>query len=208
MQYSEPGLDCAAMNPLDIHPELKPERLSSLANLIRKARHSAVQSYEPAKGDVAWSLGCVAYARSIHAITLAAEASGGWLKVIESGLHFVFAVGGVPLRFYRGEPENPPGTSLWRRFPEIEAQQLAFDFAHRKIDGVLRLAVATNEQGEASSVTLVQLEESGEVIDSWIIPFGEDFGEGEVTPLYEPKEPVDVGPASVEVRRDAASREE
>lgn len=175
-----------------------------VASLIREARQSAVICYEPEKGDVAWSLGCVAYVRSIRAIAEAAQEHEEWLRVIEPGLHFVFAVGGVPLRFYRGEPGTPPVKSLRRHFPEIEAQQLAFGFHPRKADGVLRLAVATNERGEASSVTLVLVDQAGKPIDSWRIP----FGEGVVTRLYEPKEAVDVGPPSVGVRRDAASGEE
>jgi hypothetical protein len=192
------------MKPEELHPGLTRERLMLVAGLIREARHSAVQSYQPENGDLPWSLGCVAYVRSIYAIARAAEEREDWLKVIESGLHFVFAVGGVPLRFYRGEPESPPGTSLRCRYPEIEALQLAFGFVRRKIDGVLRLAVTIDEQGEASSVTLVQVDEAGEPIDSWRIP----FAEGEVRRLYEPKKPVDVGPPSVGVRKDVASKED
>jgi len=191
------------MKPWNIHPGLTVERLQTVGNVIRSARHSAVTSYEPEKGDDPWSLGCVAYARTRSAISKATE-KYEWLKVVEAGLHFVFSVGGVPLRFYHGDSESPPDRSLRRNFPEIKAQQLALEFIKVPLtSGIFRIAVETDERGEATSLTLVLVDAVGEPQDSWPIP-----ATAEILPLYEPKPSVDVGPPTVRVRRDDAASEE
>src|SRR5690349_13440733 len=119
------------LQPWDVHPGLTAERLSHVARTIRQVRAETLALHDPANGDSAWSLGCRAYSRTCHGIRKSSEdpACSDWLSIVDqTGLHFVFAIGGVPLRFYKtedAEEEIAPRT-LRRFFPELRAQQLAF----------------------------------------------------------------------------------
>ena len=152
--------------PWEIHPALTAERLAFLGRLIRSVRAGAVDGHEEDKGDTAWGLGCKAHERTLFAITSAASGiAADWLTVIEPGLHFVFGIGPVPVRFYRGEPESPPTKSLKRNYPEIAAQsQMAFSVpgfdapaSAPTRDYVWRIAIETDADGLASRVVLVEV---------------------------------------------------
>src|SRR5260370_960234 len=67
--------------PWKVRPSLTEERLSIVAALLAKGRHSAVMSHSPSEGDDAWTLGTVAYRRSCYAIETGAE-KYGWLKIM------------------------------------------------------------------------------------------------------------------------------
>lgn len=172
-------------------PALTDARLRVLAEMIQDVRHLAVLTHEPHLGDDAWVLGVRAYKRTCYAIAKAAIGDHKeWLSVIENEirervreemapevlnpeLHFVFAVGGVPLRFYRGLADEPTNKSLKRQYPEIHAQQLLMEYVPEPVfDRVLRLAVETDELGEVSRVVLVQLDEKGNPYRPWEIPLG------------------------------------
>jgi hypothetical protein len=143
--------------PWFTYPSLTDERLGIIGRLLADVRHEAVILHESSKGDSNWSLGCRIYSRSCYAIVKASE-QYDWLTVVEdTGLHFVFGIG-VPLRFYKGEPEKTPARSLRRNFPEIHAHQLAlFGQQPERADDILRIAVESDEHGEAERMTLVQL---------------------------------------------------
>jgi len=153
--------------PWDIHPALAPERLAFVARLMRAVRAEAVDGHEAEKGDTAWGLGCRAHERTLFAITNAASGiASDWLSVIEPGLHFVFGIGTVPVRFYRGEAESPPTRSLKRNYPEIAAQrQMAFTLpgfaaptrAEDDKEYVWRIAIETDVDGCVSRIVLVEV---------------------------------------------------
>ena len=170
--------------PWEIAPPLTEERLAFIAYLLAKTRHMAVLSHEPSKGDSNWGLGCRVYERSCRAIEKAAE-ERDWLAVLEPQLHFVFLVGGLPLRFGRGDHEDPNPRLLKRRPSEERAQQLAFE--HLDYPGP---AQASEEQGrlefgslldwrwrviveidgvtlEASQIALIQATPGGFVQNWW-----------------------------------------
>ena len=163
----------AMKKPWQIHPDLLPERLSTVAGLIASVRSVCVDEHRPEAGDGAWGLGCRVYERTIRAL---ANASGGhdWLEVVEwAGLQFVFAIGAVPFKFYRGEHDDTADPRRLRQsHPELYAQQRAFDFVPEPdVEPVLRIVVETNDDGRASSIFLVQLDSEGEPHNPWEIPF-------------------------------------
>jgi hypothetical protein len=155
--------------PWEIYPALTPERLAFVGRLMRSVRAEAADSHEPDKGDTAWGLGTRGHERTIFAITNAAAGiASDWLTVIEPGLHFVFGIGGVPIRFYRGEADSPPTKSLKRNYPEIAAQrQTAFIFpgfeaparAKDAKEYLLRFAIETDIDGRADRIVLVEVAE-------------------------------------------------
>lgn len=67
--------------PWEKYPGLSPEKLSTVADLLKQGRHLAVLSHEPDKGDNAWTLGCLAYRRTCYLIEQS-QAAHDWLRVI------------------------------------------------------------------------------------------------------------------------------
>ena len=102
--------------------------------------------HEPDEGDGPWSLGCRAYERICFAIRKASSIYN-WLKILneKSSLAFSFAVGNVPFRFYRGNPEEPPSHYQSKSYGEVHHIQLCLELELggelMSLDGVLRLAV-------------------------------------------------------------------
>lgn len=66
--------------PSDIHPELTQDRIRHVVALIDKARREALEHFEPAKGELARSLGLRVLERMSH-ILLAESISHRWLTV-------------------------------------------------------------------------------------------------------------------------------
>lgn len=174
--------------PWEVHPDLTQDRLEFLARIIRSVRADALEAHEPDKGDTAWGLGSRAHERTLFAIANAgAGIASDWLRVIEPGLHFVFAIGAVPIRFYRGEADHPPSRSLRRNYPEIQAAQTSmFAFpgfassATAAAHGyVWRLAIETDVEGMVDRVVLVEVAEDLSTRNPYEIP---NTGVGYVAP--------------------------
>ena len=179
------------------YPDLTKDRLSVIATIIRDVRHGCVLLHEPAKGDGPWGLGCRAYERTCAAIRKAVIRYD-WLRILPetSSLGFSFAVGNVPFRFYRGDPDELPYHYQLKSYGEIHHLQLllALDTGFQEIDGALRFAVETDGSQEVSSVTLVEVDRGGNPRDSYQIPF--DEGESNVVTIETP--PVDLPPVTAE----------
>ena len=161
-----------ARRPWDLHPALTAGRLGVLARLLAAARRDALARAAWALGDDAWSVGCRAYAFARNRI--ARVAGGGlhpWLRVLDDSHHFVFLIEGVPVRFYRGDAEEPTRRTLQQQ--ETEARQLALALGDADAAGGLmfRLAVETGEDGAATRVVFLALRgEEGRVECFWPVP--------------------------------------
>lgn len=170
--------------PWTKYPPLTRERLSILAAIIREVRGDAVLLHDPAAGDNEWCLGCRVYARTCSALEQAAERFE-WLTILpeaEKPLRFTFAIGSIPIRFYRGLPTDPPGNYISRSYVEIHQQQLAFQIdGIRLVDQILRIAVEIDGEREVSGIFLVEMDNQGEVTETYQIPFAAEAGN--VTPL-------------------------
>lgn len=96
------------MLPWEYSPELTGERLLKVAQLLALGRGDAVDRFDPTIGDDNWTLGVCAYNYGCFQIARAAGTTGyEWLGVIDPGKHFQFSIGGVPMRFWRGDPAEP-----------------------------------------------------------------------------------------------------
>jgi hypothetical protein len=166
-----------SFEPWRKYPDLTRDRLSVIATIIRNVRHGCIMLHEPDEGDGPWSLGCRAYERIGFAIRKA-TIKYNWLKTLpeKSALAFSFAIGNVPFRFYRGNPEEPPYHYQAKSYGENHHIQLclALDLGGdiTALDGVLRLAVEISDL-EVSTVTLVEVDSDGKPLDAYIIPFDE-----------------------------------
>lgn len=117
-------LPMLAMYPWDRHPDLSQERLVRLARELVRVREDALLVHEPDKGDGPWGYGCRALERQIDVVKKLAEQEN-WLTVLEDRRHFVFQIGKVPVRFYKGRASKPKISSLQQQNPELQAQQKA-----------------------------------------------------------------------------------
>lgn len=159
-------------NPWIDYEQLTQDRLSIVAQIIRQARRDTLILYDPLGGDNSWSHGCRAYVRSIFALIGAAK-QYPWLTVVPEveRLRSTFAIGGIPFRFYRGVAEEPPSNYLATTFGEVRQLQWALKIdGLRPIDRVLRVAVETDARGETTDITLVEVDEAGNVTNSYLIP--------------------------------------
>lgn len=161
--------------PWSKYPDLTKERLSVVADIIRKVRHEAVLSHEPEKGDTNWGLGCRTYERTCSAFRAEAPKYADWFAILPEtrALQFSFAIGAVPFRFYRGTPNDPPDRYTICSYGELHHQQwcLALE-GLRPPDNVLRLAIETNPMTlEVTVVSVVEVDTAGNPIASYLIPF-------------------------------------
>lgn len=180
--------------PWDFHRDLSRERLVELANLVANARDAAVRRHDPSIGDDTWVLGCRAFRACCYAIsTRAASGEAGWLAVTDASRHFMFRVGLIPLRFYRGDPEDPTHRTKGQSFPEL--QQLSLVFPGEDMRAlVCRLAVETDLEGRAAGIYCVGTR-GEDVVFNWRIPF-EKFGAA-IAELKPPTGGIDLPPPEV-----------
>jgi hypothetical protein len=190
------------------YPDLTQQRLTTLANEIRKVRSECVALHNPLEGDGDWSLGCRVYQRTFFAIRELSK-TVDWLTINRElkSLQFSFSVGSAPLRFYKGDPEDPPSRYLFQSDGEREHIQMCFEFEGMpSANTILRLAVDVDgATHQANSVTLVEIDEYKEVIGVYRIPFDEAQGVN-VAQMQAP--PVNLPPAVAEPLKKEISEEE
>lgn len=82
----------------------------------------------------------------------------------------------MPVRFYRGDAEDPSKRAL--RQQESEAEQLALALGSDGADGIMfRFAVETEPDGAVRRIVFLALrDEAGRVECFWPIPLGEGLG--------------------------------
>lgn len=160
----------SARLPWELHPALSEERLRVCARLLANARRDALAMASYELGDDAWSVGCRAYAFGRHRLARAASAGEyNWLGVLDESNAFVFLIEEVPVRFYRGQADEPTARMLRRHAEEAEQLSLALGDAAEGL--VFRLAVETGEGGRVERVVFLALRgEAGEATCVWPVP--------------------------------------
>jgi hypothetical protein len=182
------------------YPSLTTDRLSAIANIIRRVRSETVALHDAAGGDGEWSLGCRVYSRTCHAIRAAVK-DHAWLTILHEAenLRFSFSIGTVPFRFYTGRADDPPERYLMSTYGELHHLQttLAID-GLRPLDRILRLAVETDSMREVADVILVEMDSAGNVMDTYTVPFG--IEQTNVTSLQ--AKPIDLPSPTLEPLND------
>ena len=164
-------MDINNFRPWNTYSPLTAERLSIVADRLRRARNGTLKLYDPIGGDTPWSHGCRAHVRQIKAVLEGAK-EYDWLTILpdEEALRFTFAIGGVPIRFYRGTADEMPEHHLHRTFAEIRQLQLVLIPEARKTAKVLRMAIELDAEGNASEISLVELDIFGKPLNTYSIP--------------------------------------
>lgn len=156
------------MKPWDYDTELTAERLGKIAQLLAWGRHDAVDRHDPDVGGNAWTRGVCAYQYGCFRIAAVAGSAGyEWLGVIDPGKRFQFSVGGRPLRFWRGDPNEPND----RVSCPTQREQLLLDLGDDASAGlVMRIGVTTDGDGDFLEAAFVALR--GDVPETvWPIPY-------------------------------------
>ena len=92
------------------------------------------------------------------------------------GKRFVFSVGAVPVRFYRGSVNRPPERTLAHSAPELTQLALAFDDIETPYAQLhWRFAIETGPLGEPTAVIFAGLaREDRAVVCHWELAFDAD----------------------------------
>lgn len=157
------------MLPWDYHSAFTSERLVALAQLLSVGRALAVERHDTSIGDDNWTLGVCAYKYCCFQISEnAGKSNFEWLEVIDSSHHFQFSIGGVPVRFWRGDPANPSDKIAG----PTAYEQLLFDFGPEVVgDGVLyRIGITADLDGGFLGANFVTLR-GGQPEAIWPIPY-------------------------------------
>ncbi len=199
------AMDHNDWTPWIYYPQLTQERLSTVASIIRRARRDTLILYDPLGGDNSWSHGCRAYVRSVFALKEASK-THSWLSVLPEPepLRATFAMAGIPFRFYHGLSDDPPTRYLSTTFLEVSQRQMVFQAGFegllRPLDKVFRIAVETDAQGETKEICWVEVDNAGNVTNSYVIPpIPEKLN---VTPAQ--PAPIELPPPTVEALRTEA----
>lgn len=156
--------------PWDIHPDLTAERLTPVASWIARGRNDALDRYDPSIGDNAWTLGTRAYAYGKFRIEEAARSRRyPWLAILNPTNQFIFQIGAVPVRFYRGPAEEPTARTMRQSYPELKQLSLMLDTGFSWPDMIFRFAVETGDLGEILRIVFVGV--IGQSVDlCWEVP--------------------------------------
>lgn len=167
--------------PWDYHTDLTAERLLAVARLIVEGRHDAVERFDEEAGDNGWTLGCRAFQFGRARILRAAGSDEyPWLGVIDRSLHLIFTIGGVPIRIYRGDGDEPTDRTLRQSFGELQQRAFSFDEHDDGRDLAYRFAIETDIDGSVTRVKFVGLR-GASVILNWDVPLElEAIGAGTV----------------------------
>jgi hypothetical protein len=170
--------------PWDHHTHLTHERIVSVAGLIAQGRNDALIRHDETIGDDGWTLGCRAFQFARFQISRAAQIEGfDWLTIMDPSKQFIFKIGDVPVRFYKGEADEPSDRTLRQTFSELT--QLAFTFGGEE-GGTLayRFAVETDFDGGITSIKFVGLRGESPVF-VWEAPYAEAVSLPTATPATE-----------------------
>jgi hypothetical protein len=171
-------------NPWDYHPHLQREAIIAVAGLIAQGRSDALIRHDETIGDDGWTLGCKAFQYARFQILKAAETEGfAWLSIMDSSKQFIFKIGEVPVRFYRGEADEPSDRTLRQTFSELN--QLSFVFGNESGAGLAyRFAIETDFDGAITSIKFVGLRGESPVF-CWDVPYMEAVSLPAATPATE-----------------------
>lgn len=170
------------MTPWEHHSALARDHLITIGKLIERGRNHALDRFDPSIGCTPWTVGCEAFAFQKFEIESAAL-DLDWLEIIDPTMQFIFSVGGVPVRFYRGEPDDPTARTLKQSFSELKQLSLfgADELVKLTAEPAYRFAIETDVDGALTAITFVVLAGETPVL-TWQVPLDEPVTK--ISPLW------------------------
>jgi hypothetical protein len=189
-----------AWKPWTTYEDLTLDRLIVVAEILRKVRDDAANDHLPQKGEGQLTLGVGAWERSKFALCEARQ-QHTWLRVAhgegKGATHFIFQIGVFGVRFYHGDPNDPPLNYRKLTYEEKGASQGALQLGQLPDGNALRFAVVTGKDNKTTAVHLVEFhEDSQETLRTFAIPL---TTADKVTPFVTQKEGVELAPPNVEI---------
>jgi hypothetical protein len=159
------------MTPWEHHSDLQRERLIEVGRLIHQGRNDALDRQDARVGSIPWTVGCEAFAFGMHQISEAAP-DLDWLEVIQPGMQFVFRIGEVPVRFYKGAPDEPNKRTLRQTYSELNQLSLFGLDEITSSERIYRFAIETDFDGAVAAISFVVLDGETPVL-TWNVPLDE-----------------------------------
>lgn len=194
--------------PSDVYKAFTWPRLIALAKILFDTREWVANDARPDRGDGLCGIGFRAWEQSKFFVSKAAATElSDWLSIADAGSEFKFRLDMMPIRFCRGDSEQPlPPNYATADARERAETELAFDLCGQPaFNGVFRFLVEADRRGAPLAVYLVQANEQGETVRMWRIPREGDAGG--VAPIVVPQTPVVLPALTVETLEEAAERE-
>lgn len=158
------------MKPWDYHSDLSEQRLTQIGLIIAEERNMVFDLRKENRDD-GWSLGCRAFTWCRNAISReASNGSTSWLTVLDSSMRFIFRIGDVPIRFFRGDADKPIKKTLASAYLEGEQFTLKFPGENRAFQLIWRFVVETDATGELFRVVFVGATPDGIPECQWVVP--------------------------------------
>lgn len=159
--------------PWEFHPDLLADRLAVIARALLQARNAVLDRREPDNGDDPYATGTRAYSWQCHAIRdLVFSEVYPWLSLINGNQEFIFRIGAIPVRFYRGSHDRPHSRTLRQTFPELTQAKLNLgDEGWTTDDIIWRFAIETDIDGEVDRIMFCAFQpSSAHPICVWEVP--------------------------------------
>lgn len=207
------------------HPDLTRDRLALLGRIILDVWASVVRDHNPDAGDGEMVFGVQIFERCLNKVRAAALANDdAWLRSLVDRLHYVFTVGEVPLRVFKGKVSKLKGRYRRRSAVEHDAHQGAFKL-HKDADDVcFRVVIeettsaaeagkTTSKPSRTARVALVKYSlKTGSPLEAWdlatfeaiVVPVQLDLPLERETPeraKSAPKKPESIMPPGVIVKK-------
>lgn len=150
--------------PWEHHPDLSEDRLEIISDILRKVRNEEVALNDI--NQAIWGYGCLIYDLTRNKL-IEESKNYEWLNIVNSSLGFVFSIGEVPVRFYKGSVEDPNDRTL--AYNKDEAKQLEFAFGSSTSLEVehWRFSIETDHDASVLQVSLVGFNSNGKADCIW-----------------------------------------
>ena len=132
------------------------------------------------------------------------EPNTPWFSIIDPSMAFVFSIGDIPIRFYKGSPDEPTTRTLATH--QLESTQLSLAFSDIDTSPVVlwRFAVDTHANASVMTISLVGFDENDSAVCVWSYDEGHQahqVDDGETSGnSNSANEPVELEPASAQVK--------
>lgn len=160
-------------NPMSVSKALSPEYLTPIADALWNVQHKVSEHVEPDEGDDNWVAGCTAYKRRCKALTKLADGPARvWLWAGYIGGQFFIKILGFPIRVYRTPEEGEvPFNYTDGSTSEMELLGTVFEVENGETPAFLyRIEVVSAKLGRPFKVSLVEVNERGDVNNTYLIP--------------------------------------
>lgn len=183
--------------PWESFPDLTLERLSIVAQILRRERDDAAVDHRADRGETEFALGVSAWERTKYALIVTSP-NYNWLHIINGvnagPSHFIFQIGIFPVRFYHGSYEDTPARYLLVSDEEKDALKLEHELAGGHF---LRFGIETDAKHRTKNIELIEYDGFGEVVHRFSVPLD---ATATVTRFTVPqREGVNIAPPTVEV---------